>query len=201
MCSHIKTVLIRNCWIWLIVVALSSCAMSDMDSSSTPQNESVRDVLTPWTLPYAPPDPEDERLALTFSLERTRFQVNTPIIYILALTNLSNEPILVKSRLSVNKISLIGAVGDVGFVLLDSSGNSVNLDLSIRSRNLRATDFRLLNPGEDIENSYDLSKLYRLEPDTYTLYALYVNTFDTFDGSVAWKGTLISDPVTFTIEP
>lgn len=158
---------------------------------------------TPWPLPaeYEPTDPPDSRLKLMLTLETNQLRADDPIPCTITLQNQSDEPLLVQSRLSVNKPFLVGAVGEVGFVILDSSGTMVGLPLYISPRNLRSEDFHLLNPGDHVESSFDLSDVYALEPDTYTIYTLYSNIFDAFDGRPAWKGTLIAAPVTLTVEP
>lgn len=91
---------------------------------------------------------------------------------------------------------------DIVFVIEDSLGNTRNLGVKVRVLSPDDEDFSVLDSSQARDVMYDLQSYYHLtEADTYTVYAIYINRSDAPDGRIPWKGTVTSNPVTFTVEP
>lgn len=188
-------------------IAIGAVVLFLVQSCTYPQSPvdptlHITPTETPWPLPYeAMPTPEDQPLTLLLTLEHTNYRIEEPIEATLVLQNTANEPILMNQRLAANNVFNLGITGEIGFVIQRSSGEMVNMSLRIHPRDIRDSDFQPLFPDETSTVSYNSNDLYDLDADTYRLHALYGSQWNAPDGRVPWKGTVLSNPVTFTIEP
>lgn len=140
-------------------------------------------------------------LKLALTLEAERFTVGQTIPAELVLQNAGDEPVLVNSRLTINKAFAPAPYREVYFVLDDPSGNPVDFLLKINIGEPQGDDFKELQPGETVERAFDLDMYYALEqPGTYSLQAIYENHAEPDDGRKVWTGKVKSDPVSFEIE-
>jgi len=147
--------------------------------------------------------PQDSALNLTLSLDKNVYKSTEFIKVSLSLGNVGDERVVVKKRLAPNYQFLDESVRDVVFLIKDPHGNTVVFNGYSQVPALRDDYFIVLGPNESFEHIYsDIKAFYDLsEPGEYTIQAIYENKSDPSNNWVAWKGTLLSNVVTFTIEP
>lgn len=140
-------------------------------------------------------------LKLALTLNEKRFTLGQPISGKLALQNAGDDPLLVNSRLTINKSFAPAPFREVYFILNDPSGKPVDFMLKVNIGGPRPENFRELAPGESAEKSFDLGMYYALEqPGAYSLQAVYENHVQPDDGREAWTGKVKSDPVPFALD-
>lgn len=139
-------------------------------------------------------------LNLALNLNQDKFSAGQSISGKLALLNTGAEPLLVNSRLVINKSFAPEPYREVYFILTDPAGDPVEFMLKINVGDPRAEDFMELAPGETAEREFDLDTYYMLErPGAYSLQAVYENQAEPGDGRGAWTGKVESDPVEFVL--
>lgn len=139
-------------------------------------------------------------LKLGLTLNQERFALGQPIPGRLVLQNAGDEPLLVNSRLAINKSFAPAPYREVYFTLDDPSGKAVDFMLKINIGEPSGEDFKELAPGESVERSFDLDMYYALErTGEYSLQAFYENHAEPDDGRKVWTGKVKSDPVSFAL--
>ena len=141
-------------------------------------------------------------LELVVTLDSKAHALNQPTSGRLRLKNSGEEPLLVNSRLAINKPFAPELFREVYFILTNPSGESVEFSAKINVGEPQSKDFRNLAPGETADRAFELDLFYGLEqPGEYSVQAVYSNQSDPGDGRQAWKGKLESDLASFVLEP
>jgi hypothetical protein len=139
-------------------------------------------------------------LKLVLTLDEERIALGQPIHGKLSLQNGGDDPLLVNSRLTINKSFAPAPFREVYLTLNDPSGKPVEFMLKINIGEPRPNDFSELAPGDYAEKEFDLDMYYLLEqPGSYSLQAVYENHAEPGDGRKAWTGKVKSDPVEFVL--
>jgi len=176
---------------WLVLAALllsadiaSSCIVS---GQPTANNESTSDSSTGL-------------LMLMLELDKSTYQSDEPITGTLTLRNTGESEVLVNGRMAPNEQTAPERLRDIVFSIRGPAGEFLIPKILINMRAPRDTDFVMLTPGDSIEKEIGLDEIYAFaQPGTYSVQAIYLNVSDP-EVSVAWKGQLSSDVVTFRLE-
>lgn len=101
-------------------------------------------------------------LKLALTLDGETYGPGQPIPGKLTLQNAGDDPLLVNSRMAVNKPFAPDPYRDVYFILDDPSGKPVDFMLKINIGAPRAKDFTDLAPGATAEKLFELDMYYAL---------------------------------------
>jgi len=141
-------------------------------------------------------------LELALALDSKAHALSQPTSGRLVLKNSGEEPLLVNSRLAINKSFAPEPFREVYLILTNPSGEAVEFSAKINVGEPQSKDFRDLAPGETVDRAFELDLFYALEqPGEYSIQAVYSNQSDPVDGRRAWKGKLESNQVSFVLEP
>jgi len=122
------------------------------------------------------------------------FSVGKPVMMTVVITNLFDNPLLMNSRMLVNHPLL---QGEISFRILGPDHHKVEIVRLITPLSVRDNDFVILERGQSMQRSVDLSDLFTLtQKGTYKVQVSYHNEVDRVVGSQrAWKGIVWSDPL------
>jgi hypothetical protein len=141
-------------------------------------------------------------LTLAVILDKERYAAGQPIAGRLVLANAGETPLLVNTRLAINKHFAPAPFREVHFELDDPAGERLEFQLKVNVGEPRPQDFKDLGPGESSERGFDLDSYFLIErPGRYSLRAVYSNQAQPDDGRQAWTGKLESEAVTFDVKP
>ena len=149
------------------------------------------------------PPPEGPWLEFHVVLDKSSYAPTDPILFRVALKNIGAKPIWVVSRFYVSAPQIAPQHRDVYLELLGPSGQPVTSPAKFETGFPKTDDFKELQPGADVaaQGQVNLRYLFDLkEPGTYRVTAVYENVFGPELGLDTFRGTLRSDPVTFTIQ-
>jgi hypothetical protein len=138
---------------------------------------------------------EKRRIPLEVLIQASNhYPATDPVQVTVIVTNLFDMPLMMNSRMLVNHPLL---QGELAFRILGPQGKKIEIQRLITPLSVRDQDFVILNRGESMQRSVDLSDLYGFsEKGTYKVWACYHNEVDHVDASRrAWKGAVWSEPV------
>jgi len=143
---------------------------------------------------------ERRRIPLEVQLKvANHYKAGRPIEVTILVTNLFEATLMMNSRMLVNHPLL---QGEVSFRIRGPDGKKIEIQRLITPLSLRDEDFVLLDRGQSIQRSVDLSDLYGItRKGVYRVQVSYHNEIDNASGHQhAWKGVVLSDPVEIHIE-
>jgi len=160
--------------------------------------------LATASLPTSTPLSANSDLELSVSVPTDRYLPGDVVPVTISLKNIGDQPRVVNTFWVPDFGSTPEKWGAIELVFNGPSGRlrsaATNIDPLITDLD---AFFKVLAPGEAYTvtylDLYSLAPFY--EPGDYTLRAIYRNQFDPGDGRVAWKGELISNRASFSIEP
>lgn len=152
-------------------------------------------------------------LSLSLKIDKNTYHIGEPINATLVLKNSGNNSVLLKRRITVNSISSSEEQRDILFVIVNPAGIQLDYLMLAHKIDIQSEGFMDLGPGQVSERQFDLAKMYLptddsghpysalVTPGIYVVYAIYESNTDPVDGRIAWKGRLMSNILTFTLEP
>ena len=202
----------------LVTLFVSGCTTEPATPVAMPSPDNLTQTLRTATpdreamqTPSSPGTAHRNVLLLTLSLDKQAYHAEEPVYALLTIQNIGTESVLVKTRMVPYSIDGPPELRDVSFEIADSSGYIAPYIVFFDPVILSPDDFIILTPGNTCcETRLDIGTFYGFNrPDTYSVRAFYENRYDpadTFmanasDNRVAWKGVLLSNVVTFTLEP
>jgi len=141
-------------------------------------------------------------LTIALRMDKTNYKPGEPIRALMTLKNAGSKDIVVKQRVAVNLPGMPGEVRDIVFMIKGPLGD-VHPSFRVTVRHLLPEDFVVLSPGETIEKSFDIQKIYDLtDIGPYSVSVVYQNAQDPGPfHRRAWKGEITSNVVDFEIVP
>jgi hypothetical protein len=149
----------------------------------------------------------------SISLPKDQFAMEEPIPITIILENVSSESKTVNSRLAVNDKEAPGPFREVTMRIKMPSGEEAMFRSDLKIGPPGPDDFQGLEPGQSIERTEDIAKLYFLDQrGEYEVTVVYENTesgpsvLDATSGQImqedigAETGEDVSNTLTFTIE-
>lgn len=141
-----------------------------------------------------------ERLELEIMLDKLAYRSNSPIPIYIKLKNTGETKVLVNGRMAVNYFNAPTALRDITFVLIGPDGEPVSFKAAVNIRPPREEDIVILLPQKTIERIDDIQTLYDMHKiGSYTIYAIYQNTFEADRNPSTWKGEITSNSIGFEI--
>jgi hypothetical protein len=138
-------------------------------------------------------------LKFTISLQKQAFKPNQPVMLQLKLENVSARPIVVNTRFLVN---IAGGPHEVVLQVIDPEKKTLHFMPLIRA-SFQSDQYITLPPGKSATDTHDMGRDFVLTASgEYSVRAYYENERDAPAGMqlpAAWKGTLESNKVQFTI--
>lgn len=139
----------------------------------------------------------DSELSLFAATSKSMYHVGEPVSYMLLLRNVSDNPIVVNTRLLLNYDETFPH--EILLNVIGPDGGEKELIPIIRATDPVDTDFGELEAGSFFMKELYLNELFDLTtPGTYSIEAVYEN-YTVPRGLDPWTGTLHSNPVTITI--
>lgn len=129
----------------------------------------------------------------------SEYPAGSPVSVTVMVTNLFDTPLLINRRMLINHPRL---EGEVSFKILGPDGKTCEIQRLVTPMTLSDDDFVMLQRGQSIQRTVDLSDFYAMKyRGNYTVRAYYHNDQDHPEGSVrAWKGVVASDPVDIKLD-
>lgn len=141
-------------------------------------------------------------LSLSISLPRASFGPAEQIELTAVLANTGSAPLLVNGRLALNDPTAPAAFRELALRISRAGGAALPFDARINLGAPREGNFRLLEPGQQVERSYELRNYYGLTPGSYTVEAVYENRQEfAREGQRAWQGEVGAHAITFEVGP
>lgn len=141
-------------------------------------------------------------LSLSLSLPKTSFGPGGAVELTATLANSGSTMLLVNGRLALNDPTAPAAFRELALQISGPDGAPLSFDARVNLGAPRDQHFRLLEPGQRLERSFDLRSYYALAPGRYTVQAVYANRQEyARDGLRAWEGEIESHAITFEIGP
>lgn len=138
-------------------------------------------------------------LGFTIKLDKTSYKKGEPIICTLMLKNISNKDILINNRFLVNRPN---GAHEVSLLLIDPNLLQVPFETKINA-SFSSDSYIVIHPGNTEQSTYIITEdFYLTKTGDYAVTAYYENTENpagTAFKQPAWKGTLISNKITFKI--
>ena len=150
----------------------------------------------------APVFSTDSPLALSLILEKSEYSSGEPVNVVLALKNQGTDPVVVNQRFYISSEEAPQNQKEVYFELISPSGVKLKCQYVYPTGYPKSDYFKLLAPNEEAKSDYprNLKGFFEItEPGTYTIKAVYENSFGQELGLDVFKGPLVSLPVKFTI--
>lgn len=139
-------------------------------------------------------------LKLILSLDKTIYQPNEKIRASISLKNVGNDELIVNRRMTLNFSAAPSKFRDISFTITGPSGKTIPFTARVNVRALTEKDFVSLSPGETIDVSYDIERMYDLQHvGSYSIFAVYQNTINPETEKPAWQGEITSNVVIFEI--
>ena len=142
-------------------------------------------------------------LELTLNLNKASFAPGEPINGKITLRNAGSDAVKVNGRLALNTPYAPEEMREIAFVLSDPSGAPLDFRAKVNVGAPKDDEFKTLQPGEAIAQSYNLAKYYDLrKPGTYSVQAAYQNQSEPEfpNGTGVWKGEVTSPVEKFTVQ-
>ena len=142
-------------------------------------------------------------LELTLTLNQDKYAPGEPINSLVRLRNAGSEAVKVNGRLAINTPYAPEEMRDIAFAVSDPSGAVVDFQLKVNVGAPADNEFKTLQPGEVIEQSYNLARYYDLKrPGTYSVQAAYQNQSEPGmpPGTSVWKGEVKSAEARFAVQ-
>ncbi len=153
-----------------------------------------------WFPRLNPQSRPSEDLRLTIQLDKAAYRRREPIPCRILLENVSEKALVVNHRFLVNTP---GGPHEITFQILGPDKKSVPFATEVRA-SFQSDAYVTLVPEDVVGRTYDLRKDHALaQPGAYTVRAFYENQKDAPAAQKlppAWKGTLESNRVAFTLE-
>ncbi len=90
---------------------------------------------------------------------------------------------------------------ELSYICIDPTGDTLTFGLMVEESQLKSSDFQALAPGATAGKHYNLQTPFTFSQlGTYTLVVRYQNYHKNPDGSDAWLGRIMSNPVNFVLE-
>lgn len=123
----------------------------------------------------------------------------SPVIVTVMLSNQTNSPLLINSRMRTNRYPLDG---ELSFIIKGPNDKEFKLQKGVTPRDLLDGELSTLTVGETTEQAVDLTALYGVSKrGHYRIQVLYYNRFDLEkDGMKTWRGVIASEPVEITLQ-
>jgi len=139
-------------------------------------------------------------LQFEVSTDKLTYQPGTDILVRLQLTNSGQDPLIVNSRLALNRPH---RSGEVWLEVTGPEGQLVPFSAMVNVGTPTPDDLAILKPSRSAGKQYVLQTYYNTlaAPGEYTLKGTYRNTWGGEDlaAGPAWTGTLSAEPVQFKI--
>jgi hypothetical protein len=144
-------------------------------------------------------DKSNETLQLKITADQNSYQVGDIINVILELENISEQSVVVNSRMAMGS----APYGEIEFIFTQTPGVDVYRWVKIRIGLPNDTSFVTLKPGDTISTTHQLSRYYGplSEPGQYSFRAIYVNCVNPSSGDAAWQGEIESNTLSIRIMP
>jgi hypothetical protein len=142
----------------------------------------------------------DESLQFDVYTDKPTYNMGENVLVRFHLYNMTQDSIIVNSRLALNRPNRIG---EVWLDFTGPSGEPVLFTASVNIGDPRGDSFTSLGPSRSVGRQYTLQTYYLMdEPGEYTLSGTYNNKWSGEDaeGLNAWTGTLDSRTWKFNIE-
>lgn len=141
-----------------------------------------------------------EKLELEIMLGKSTYRSTSSIPIYIKLKNTGETKILVNGRMAVNYYNAPTALRDITFVLIGPDGEPVSFKAAVNIHPPREEDIVILLPQKTIERIDDIGALYDMHKiGSYTIYAIYQNSFEADHNPSTWKGEIISNSLSFEI--
>lgn len=139
-------------------------------------------------------------LNLTLSLPQRTFGLDDDVPLTVILHNQGSAPQLVNARLALNAPTAPAAFRELTLRVAHAGGELLALNVRINLGAPREGDFRLLEPGQQVEKHLQLRSYYALRAGSYTLQAIYQSQQAFTRGELsAWRGEVVSDAIAFEV--
>jgi hypothetical protein len=145
---------------------------------------------------------EMNKLSLTLSLSKSTYQLGEDIHASIRLKNIGSEDVVVNKRMALNFFAAPEELRDITFIITGATGETIPFSARVYVRPITPNDFIVLAPGESIDSSYNIGKMYDLKKSgSFIIYAVYQNVINTGNNAKAWKGELTSNSERLEIIP
>ncbi len=149
----------------------------------------------------------ETNLRVSIAMTKYRFTSQTPIY---GLTDTMECVVLIEnigsSDLNLNQMLTVGERDDINtqisFILISPSGDTMPFVLLYEEAgDPKRSDFKILPPGRIMGKIFDFQVGFSFtQTGTYTVRALYRNYYKHPDGISVWRGRVLSDPITFSVQ-
>ncbi len=181
----------------LLALALAACTQP----TAAPTPTAAPPSLTPT--PVLEPAPIED-LTLSLELDKDTYVLEERIRATLTLRYVGGAFAFVNIRLAYNNPQFPSNQSrDISFLIYDQDGKPLEYGAMHQPMLLEPYHFAMFGPNSAFERTYpNIERSYIFTgPGEYTIQALYENYTDPSDGRTAWQGQIVSNIVTFTIEP
>jgi hypothetical protein len=138
-------------------------------------------------------------LSFTINLDKATYHKGDTVKCIMTLTNNSNKNLVINNRFLVNRPL---SPHEISFEFIGPDMKPVTFISKINASS-QSKKYIVLKPGNSQTKTYQLTEDFELTgTGNYSVTAYYNNRFDapaSLKMSSAWKGNLISNKVSFTI--
>lgn len=180
------------------------CPVTSPPSETSKVTASASTVSSPMIIVSKTPYPIDEsNLKLVLTMEKKLYSTKDAVSVMVTIQNTGPRHTIIKKRLVLNNSFLDSEHCDLYFKIVSPTGETLDFVFLKNVGPLNAWDFMMLDANESFSRVFvDLRDDYWLQTaGSYSIYAVYRNTSDREDGKYAWKGELVSNELTFTIQP
>ena len=142
-------------------------------------------------------------LELTLNVTAAKFSPGEPVTVKVALRNAGSEAVKVNSRLALNTPYAPAYMREITFRLMDPDGAPLEFQAKVNVGTPADDEFKTLQPGVSIEETYDLASYYDLDkPGRYAVQAIYQNSSEPAspNGVSVWKGEVKSPEGVFALQ-
>ncbi len=135
-------------------------------------------------------------------LDKSEYSLQDPVNMTFSLKNLGKDPVMVNKRFYIGDPQAAVDQRDIYLTLVNAAGDKISGKYFYPTGYPKTDYFKSLGPGEEVKSEYNrnLRGYFELtEAGTYTVSAVYQNSFGAEIGLDTFKEQLISEPVKFTI--
>jgi hypothetical protein len=153
----------------------------------------------------APASPKGGQGSIVFTaiLDKSEYVSDEPVDIIFILRNQGKNPVYVNKRFFLSSEAALKNQKEVYATITSPSGKNLSFKSPYETGYPKIDYFVLLEPGQEVQSEYPRNlrgNFEFTEPGTYTVTAVYQNTFGRELGLDVFGGKLTAEPVKFVIK-